>query len=125
MKILLVDDEKPIRELMVPFLEELGHETQSAATVTEGLEKVEALRPDAILLDVNLPDGTGIDFFYKLQKIHPEALVVLITANVDVKAAVEVIKQGAEDYLAKPLNLDELEVLLRRLEEKRGLKRDV
>ncbi len=125
MKILLIDDEKPIRDLMVPFLEDLNNEVQSAPTITEGLEKAASFKPEIILLDVHLPDGTGLDFLKKLPGVHPDASVVLITANVDVKIAVEAIKRGAEDYLAKPLNLDELEILLKQIGEKRGLRRDV
>src|SRR5690242_17150986 len=125
MKILLVDDEKPIRDLMVPFLEDMKHQVESAASVAEGLQKAEAFRPDVVLLDVNLPDGTGLDFLKVLSPTQPGTSTVMITARVDVKTAVEAIKRGAEDYLAKPLDLEELEILLKRLEEKRGLKRDV
>src|SRR5258708_33458261 len=125
MRILLVDDEKPIRDLRVPFWKDLKHQVESAATVTEGLGKAATFKPDTVLLDVNLPDGNGLDFLKKLRTFHPDASVVMITANVDVKTAAEAIKQGAEDYLAKPLDLDELEVILKQLVERRGLKRDV
>ena len=94
MKVLLVDDEKPIRDMMVPFLEDLKYEVKSAGTVSEGLEKVTEFKPDTILLDVNLPDGTGLDFLRQLQESHFTASVVLITANVDVKIAEEAIKRG-------------------------------
>ncbi len=125
MKILLVDDEKPLRDLMVPFLKELGHEVQSAASLREGLEKLVKFKPDTVLLDVYLPDGTGLDFLKQTQHHSSETSVVMITATVDVKVAVEAVKQGAEDYLAKPLNLEELEAILKGIEEKRGLKREV
>jgi DNA-binding NtrC family response regulator len=125
MRILVVEDEKPFRELLCSFLEGLEHETDSAATVAEGLEKAGDFKPDMVLLDVNLPDGTGLDFQKKLPDVHPDASVVLMTANVNVKTAVEAIKQGAEDYLGKPLNLDELEIILQQLTEKRGLRRDL
>ena len=125
MKILLVDDEKPIRDMLTVFLDDLKYEVKSAGTVAEGLEKAWSYKPDTILLDVNLPDGTGLDFLRRFQEGKGEASVVLITANVDVKVAVEAIKQGAEDYLAKPLNLDELEIILKKLNEKRGMRRDL
>jgi two-component system response regulator AtoC len=125
LRILLVDDEKPLRDLMVPFLKELGHEVQSAASLREGLEKLEKFKPDTVLLDVYLPDGTGLDFIKQTGPLHSETSVVMITATVDVKVAVEAVKQGAEDYLAKPLNLEELETILKGIEEKRGLKREV
>lgn len=125
MKVLLVDDEKPIRDMLLPFLQELKFEVDSAASVAEGLKKAQEFKPDTILLDVHLPDGTGLDFFTKFQEMKMEASIVLITANVDVKVAVEAIKRGAEDYLAKPLDLDELEIVLNKLNEKRGLRRDL
>lgn len=125
MKILVVEDEKPFRELVLAFLSGLEHTTDQAGTVAEGLERAAAFKPDAVLLDVNLPDGTGLDFLAKLPEAHSDASVVMMTANVNVKTAVEAIKQGAEDYLAKPLELDELEVILKQLGEKRGLKRDL
>ncbi len=125
MKILLVDDERPILAVMVPFLKELQHEVQTAASVAEGLIKAGDFKPDLVLLDVHLPDGTGLDFLKQLPAVRPGASVVMITANVDVKVAVEAIKRGAEDYLAKPLDLEELEVLLKQIEERQGLKRDV
>jgi two-component system, NtrC family, response regulator AtoC len=125
MKILLVDDEKPIRDMLASFLNDLKYEVESAGTVAEGLEKAWSFKPDTILLDVNLPDGTGLDFLRRFQEGKGEASVVLITANVDVKVAVEAIKRGAEDYLAKPLNLDELEIILKKLNEKRGMRRDL
>ncbi len=125
MKILIVDDEKSIRDMLTVFLVDLKYEVLSAGTVAEGLEKVKPFKPDTILLDVNLPDGTGLDFLSQFQEDKGKASVVLITANVDVKVAVEAIKRGAEDYLAKPLNLDELEVILKQLDEKRGMRRDL
>jgi two-component system, NtrC family, response regulator AtoC len=125
MKVLLVDDEKSIRDMLTSFLEDLKYEVESAGTVAEGLEKVESFKPNTILLDVNLPDGTGLDFLSRYQETKGDGSVVLITANVDVKIAVEAIKRGAEDYLAKPLNLDELEIILKQLDEKRGMRRDL
>ncbi len=125
MKILLVDDEKSILDLMSSFLGDLGYEVGTAATVAEGLQKAETLSPELILLDVHLPDGTGLDLLKVVMTTQPGVSVVMITANVDLKVAVEAIQRGAEDYLAKPLNLEELELLLKRIEEKRGLRRDV
>lgn len=125
MKILLVDDEKSIRELMITLLAEWGHEVRTAASVGEGLEQAEAFKPELVLLDVHLPDGTGLEFLKVITTTQPSTSIVMITANVDIKVAVEAIKRGAEDYLAKPLDLDELELLIQQIEERRGLRRDV
>jgi DNA-binding NtrC family response regulator len=94
MKILLVDDEKPLRDMVGTFLKKQGHEIESAASVTEGLEKVVSARPDMVLLDLNLPDGTGLDFLKDVGALAPDLTVVLVTAHVDVKTAVEAIKRG-------------------------------
>lgn len=111
--------------MLMIFLVDLKYEVVAAGTVVDGLEKAKLFKPDTILLDVNLPDGTGLDFLHRYQESKGDGSVVLITANVDVKVAVEAIKRGAEDYLSKPLNLDELEVILKKLDEKRGMRRDL
>jgi two-component system, NtrC family, response regulator AtoC len=125
MKILLVDDEKPLRDMVGTFLKKQGHEIESAASVTEGLEKVVSARPDMVLLDLNLPDGTGLDFLKDVGALAPDLTVVLVTAHVDVKTAVEAIKRGAEDYLTKPVDFDDLEFTIKRVREKLGLRREV
>ncbi len=125
MRILIVDDEKSILELMTTVLVEWGHEVGTASSVGEGLEKIETFHPELVLLDVQLPDGTGLEILKVIMATQPGISVVMITANVDVKVAVEAIKRGAEDYLAKPLDLDELEILIKQIEERRGLKRDL
>jgi DNA-binding NtrC family response regulator len=125
MRILVVDDEKTILELMTTVLLEWGHEVGTASSVGAGLEKIETFRPELVLLDVHLPDGTGLEILKVIMTTQPGITVVMITANVDVKVAVEAIKRGAEDYLAKPLDLDELELLVKQIEERRGLRRDL
>ncbi len=110
---------------MVPFFKDGGHEVESAFTGAEGSEKAEKFRPDLILLDLYLPDGNGLDLLEQFRARFPSTSVIIMTAAAGVKTAVEAIKAGAEDYLQKPLNLDDLQIVLARFAKKRGLVEEV
>lgn len=125
MKILLIDDEKSMHVALAPFLGELGHETASAYTGAEGRQMARDFKPDLILLDLYLPDLNGLELLDKFRADHPNVGVVIMTAAAAIKTAVEAIKSGAEDYLQKPLNLDDLQIVLARSNEKLGLRREV
>jgi two-component system response regulator AtoC len=125
MKILLIDDEKSMHVALAPFLEELGHETASAFTGAEGRQMARDLKPDLILLDIYLPDINGLELLEHFRKDHPNVGVVIMTAAAAIKTAVEAIRSGAEDYLQKPLNLDDLQIVLARSAEKLGLRKEV
>ncbi len=125
MNILVIDDERSLVNVLKPFLEDLGYTVERALTGTEGMEKIPLFKPDIILLDISLPDISGLELLPKIKLDYPYISVVVITGNMDVKIAVEAMKKGAEDYLAKPLNLDELQFLLNRVSEKQELKREV
>jgi len=103
----------------------LGHQTQAAHSASEGLSLAAADPPDMLLLDINLPDKLGLEILPQLKRDKPGLVVVMMTASAEIKHAVEAMRAGAEDYLAKPLNLDELELLVGRVEEKLGLQREV
>jgi two-component system response regulator AtoC len=124
-KILVVDDEKSMFVALVPLLTEAGHEIETALSAAEGRRKAGAFKPDLILLDLYLPDVTGMEFLVELRRDHPFAGVVIMTASAGIKTAVEAIKAGAEDYLQKPLNLDDLQIVLDRFTQKQGLRREV
>jgi DNA-binding NtrC family response regulator len=125
MKILLIDDEKSMHVALAPFLNELGHETSSAYTGAEGKQLARDFKPDLILLDLYLPDLNGLELLDKFRNDHPNVGVVIMTAAAAIKTAVEAIKSGAEDYLQKPLNLDDLQIVLARATEKLGLRKEV
>jgi two-component system, NtrC family, response regulator AtoC len=125
MRILVIDDEEALVKILSKFLQQNGHEAFPAHTIADGLEKASQLRPDLILLDLNLPDGLGTEALAKLNDAGNTASIVMITGDGTIDSAVAAMKMGAESYLEKPVDLEKLKVVLRQIEEKRGLKREV
>jgi DNA-binding NtrC family response regulator len=107
--ILVVDDDAAQRRLLGDFVQSLGFRIQEAASAEEALKRVHGSLPDMILLDVRLPGISGIEALAEIRKLSAELPVLLITAHGDLRQAVDAIKSGADDYLLKPLDLDELE----------------
>jgi two-component system response regulator AtoC len=124
-KILVVDDEKSMHVALLPFLTGAGHEAETALSADEGRRKAGTFKPDLILLDLYLPDITGMELLVEFRRDQPFAGVVMMTASAGIKTAVEAIKAGAEDYLQKPLNLDDLQIVLDRYVQKQGLRQEV
>lgn len=114
MKILIIDDEKNIRITLCNILEDEGYECHSAANVQEGLALFESLDPDAILLDVKLPDGNGIEALAIIKKALPQIPVIMISGNSNIGDAVKAIKLGAFDFLEKPLSLPKVKITVKK-----------
>jgi two-component system nitrogen regulation response regulator NtrX len=112
---LVIDDDDVVRKTCVELLEARGHKTLSAATVGEGLRLFSEHRPAAVLLDLRLPDGTGIDVLRELQRQAPGTPVVVISGHGSVSEAVEAMKVGATDFLEKPVSRDRLFQILDRI----------
>jgi DNA-binding NtrC family response regulator len=110
--ILVVDDEPPQRELLGGFVKALGYQVCEAASGEEALATIEKRPPDMVLLDVRLPGINGIETLAKIRETDEELPVLLITAFADLRQAVTAMKGGADDYLAKPVDLDELEAAI-------------
>lgn len=110
--ILIVDDEAAQRKLLGDFVESLGFRTEQASTGEEALEAISERPPDMVLLDVRLPGISGIEALPKIREIAGNLPVLLITAHADLRQGVAAVKGGADDYLAKPLDLDELEAAI-------------
>ena len=111
-RILVVDDEASQRLLLGGFLESLGIEVDEAGSAEDALDSIRGSVPDMLLLDVRLPGMSGIDALPEIRKIAGDLPVLLITAHADLRQAVAAVKVGADDYLAKPLDLDELEAVI-------------
>lgn len=124
-KILIIDDEKNIREIFSLLLEEQGYAVQEAKNGTEGLKKTQTFFPDVVLLDMNLPDLSGIEVLAKIKEYLPVCEVIIITAFGTIKTAVEATKLGAYDYLEKPIDNDELLLLISRALEVNKLRKEV
>jgi two-component system nitrogen regulation response regulator NtrX len=112
---LVIDDDEVVRKTCVELLEARGHKTLSAATVGEGLRLFSEHRPAAVLLDLRLPDGTGIDVLREFQRQAPGTPVVVISGHGSVSEAVEAMKVGATDFLEKPVSRDRLFQILDRI----------
>jgi DNA-binding NtrC family response regulator len=107
-RVLVVDDEKLIRMGIAQALETAGHLVEQAATAGDALAAVEKDPPDLVLLDYKLPDRTGIEVLADIRKVAPHVPVIMITAHASVPGAVEAVKQGVYDYLAKPFEVPKL-----------------
>jgi len=104
-KVLIIDDDLPIREAMGRVVENLGHAAEEASTLREGLGKVRAGAYDVVLLDVRLPDGNGLDAIGELQSSRSRPEVIVITGWGDPDGAEAAMRRGAWDYIEKPPTL--------------------
>jgi DNA-binding NtrC family response regulator len=117
-KILVVDDDPDFRSYLVQILTDAGYENNVASSCAEALQKTAATHYDLILLDIMMPGGSGTDCLPELKRMNPRTGVIVITAFSTIKNAVDLIRKGARDYLAKPFKIDELLVAVKRaLEE--------
>jgi DNA-binding NtrC family response regulator len=124
-KILIVDDEPMIRYTLNEALREWDYDAVDAGTVEGALASFEAERPAAVLLDINLPDGSGLDALREIKKRQPQAVVIMITANVLLEDTIAALRGGAYDFIGKPVNLSELQVTIRNGIEAGKLRKEV
>ena len=122
-KILIVDDEPGIRFGMRDFLESEGLEADEADSVATAERAVREGRPDAVVLDHMLPDGTALDLLPRIRELDPSLPVIVLTGHASIDLAVRAVKEGADQFLAKPVELPALLVMLRRLLEAQREKR--
>ncbi len=120
-KILILDDEEALREIIAQRLRRKGYEILEAGTAEEGLSCIRDTLLDAVLLDLRLPDGDGLTLLPQIKQLQPDLQVVMLTGHGTIESAIEAIKLGAYDYLTKPCNLSELEITLQKASEKRKL----
>ena len=124
--VLIIDDEKNIRALLVRVLAEERLDVHEASNATEGLQAADDHDPDVILLDLRLPDANGLDVLKTLRARHPEAAVLMVTAFGQVESAVEAMKGGATDYIEKPFQaLDKLRLAVARALQEVKARREI
>jgi DNA-binding NtrC family response regulator len=111
--VLIVDDEVAARYGMRRALEREGYLLEEAGSADEARRRVAAAPPDLVLLDVNLPGESGLEYLKELATLPKPPLVVIITAHGSERMAVEAIKSGAHDYLAKPFEVDDLRLVVK------------
>jgi DNA-binding NtrC family response regulator len=113
-RILVVEDEQNARTALVDLLTADGYVTEGAESAEAALEQAERFPADVWLIDLKLPGMSGLELIPKVKERIPEAICLVITAFSSVESAVDAMRCGAEDYLVKPLNPDELELVLQR-----------
>jgi len=111
-KVLIVDDERSIRETLSEFVRDLGHETFQACDVEGALNTVAASDPDVVICDIVLPGADGLVLLDRIHRIAGETQVVMITGEPTVETASEAVRQGAFDYLAKPVSSGEIQAVV-------------
>ena len=124
-KILIVDDERFIRVALGEALRSWNYETLEADTVAEAKRVFDDAEPAIVLLDIDLPDGSGLDVLKDIKEKKPETIAVMITGNVDIPNLTAALRSGAHDFIGKPVKLEELRVTLRNAVETKTLRREV
>jgi two-component system response regulator HydG len=124
-KILVVDDEPSILRLLQEALSQWGYQVTCASTVEDALVVLGTELFDAALTDIRMPDMSGLDLLREIKKQDESIEVVVMTGYPTISSAVEALKEGAYDYLSKPLILDELRHLMTRVMERRFLRGEV
>jgi two-component system response regulator HydG len=112
-KILLVEDDLTFAQLLQGFLQKHGHDTTFAQNIKSGFKLIEQKTFDLLLLDYRLPDGTGFDVLTKARETGLTAPVIIMTSFNDVRTAVKAIRSGVFDYITKPVNPEELLMIMR------------
>ena len=125
MTVLIIDDEPGLRHTVSLILSEEGYEVNAASDGEEGLARALELKPDMILCDVRMPRLNGLDFLQRYRAASGTAMVIMMTAYGSMDLAVQAMKAGAYDYLAKPFGPDELILVLKKAEERESLRREV
>jgi two-component system, NtrC family, response regulator PilR len=113
-RLLIVDDEASIRDMLAFFFHKKGFEVMTASNFTEGQASALRTSPDLVLCDIKMPDGNGLDLLKKIKSESPKTPVIMITAHTSTPDAIEAMKLGAVDYIAKPFNVEELALIVDR-----------
>jgi len=121
--LLLVDDDDAYRRALGTELQRRGYRMLTAGSGAEALASLATAQPDIVLLDLQLPDRSGLDVLRSIRERQPAMDVIMLTGHGTIDTAIEAIRLGAFDYLAKPCPLDELEVRIQRAQERQALTR--
>jgi two-component system, NtrC family, response regulator len=120
-RVVVIDDEVNAASALQTLLEEDGYEVARAHEGASGLQLLERTDPDVVLTDLRMPGMDGLELLTRIKEIRPDTMVILMTAYGTVKTAVRAMKLGAEDYLGKPIDVEELEVVLQRAVDRKRL----
>ncbi len=121
MDLLIVDDEASLRDFLTIVFEEEAWHVDAAATLAEARTSIAKNEPDLVLCDLMVPDGSGIDLIREVKAQTPSIAFIMITAHTSTKSAVDALKAGAFDYIAKPFDIEELKIIVRKAVERKEL----
>lgn len=121
MSIMVVDDEKIVRESLFFWFEKAGHSIDTAASGFEALEKLEKVPFDLMFVDIKMPGMDGIELLNRVKKDYPDTIVVIITAYGSIESAIKAMKMGASDYLLKPFKPDYLTLVMEKIIQQKRL----
>lgn len=121
LNLLIVDDEASLRDFLSIVFEGEAWDVRAAASLHEAREMVHESEPDLVLCDLMMPDGSGIDFLREMKSQREAVPVIMITAYTSTQSAVSALKAGAYDYIAKPFDIEELKIIVRKAVERRDL----
>jgi putative two-component system response regulator len=124
-RILIVDDEATIRRLIRHRLSREGYQCREAGTAEQAREKLASNLTELIILDIRMPGKSGMELLPEIRARYPDTAVIMATAVADIDIAIQCMKGGAYDYIAKPFNLDEMVLSVNRALEKRKLELEI
>src|SRR6266536_5663736 len=124
-RILVVDDDESLRWVTQAQLQQSGYDVDAAADATSALEQIRNLPPDLVITDLKMPGMSGLDLLKEIRVNYPDIIVIMVTAFGTVENAVEAMKAGAYDYITKPVNMDELRLIVNRGLEHLNLQEEV
>ncbi len=108
--ILIVDDDRQMRRTLDAALRSWNYNCLQTENIYDATQAFAAEEPGIVLLDIDLPDGSGLDFLTEIKDRKPETLVVMMTGSVDVKSTIAALRGGAHDFIGKPIQLEEMRV---------------
>lgn len=124
MNVLLVDDDKRFRTMMSKELPRMGFTAEQAGNAKEALAMFKEKSFDVVLLDLKMPDMSGIEVLKEMKQIDPLTEVIMLTGHASMETAIDAIKLGAHDYLTKPCRLSEIEFIIKKAGETKNIKKE-
>ncbi len=110
--VLIVDDEPMIRWVMVQALSDWGYQSIEAENAATAEARFEEAAPEIVLLDINLPDGSGLDLLRRFKRRRPEAHIIIVSGDVAVENTIQALRGGADNFITKPIDLKEMRLAL-------------
>ncbi len=124
MSIMIVDDEKVVRESFLHWFEKIGHRVEAAASGIEALDKLAQAPFEVMFVDIKMPGMNGIELLEKVKSEYPDTTVVIITAYGSIESSVKAMQMGAADYLLKPFKPDQLTLVMEKIAQQKKMVRE-